>query len=173
MSELSSGEARGEALCPTTRTNHTRSLTRLIRKFRARVSRMMRGDDRRRAHAIERASNSVAAINDHMIVELLILGFILSLDNFRASIALGTVPFSFRRAVQVALMFGLWDGLMPLVGGHCSASYVSEAIGTIADVCGGESSWEYTACIFSSAHCGPQNLRNLTIRGRCSAFRSR
>jgi putative Mn2+ efflux pump MntP len=44
------------------------------------------------------------------------LGFVLSLDNFRVAIALGTVPFGLRRAVQVALTFGLWDGVMPLVG---------------------------------------------------------
>ena len=51
-----------------------------------------------------------------VLVELLVLGVTLSLDNFRASIALGTLPFSRRRAVQVALTFGLWDGLAPLAG---------------------------------------------------------
>jgi manganese efflux pump family protein len=70
-----------------------------------------------------------------MIVELLILGLVLSLDNFRASIALGTVPLTFRRTVQVALMFGLWDGVMPLVGLLLGA-YVSEATGTIAEYVG-------------------------------------
>ena len=70
-----------------------------------------------------------------MIVELLILGFTLSLDNFRASIALGTLPFSLSRAVQVALMFGLWDGLAPLVGGLLG-SYLGEAIEPIADYVG-------------------------------------
>jgi putative Mn2+ efflux pump MntP len=70
-----------------------------------------------------------------MIVELLILGLVLSLDNFRTSIALGTVPFSFRRTVQLALMFGMWDGVMPLVGLLLGA-YVSEAIGTVAEYAG-------------------------------------
>jgi manganese efflux pump family protein len=51
-----------------------------------------------------------------MIWEVLALGFVLGLDNFRVSIALGTVPFGLRRAVQVALTFGLWDAVMPLVG---------------------------------------------------------
>ena len=51
-----------------------------------------------------------------MIWEVLVLGFVLSLDNFRVSIVLGTVPFSMKRAVQVALTFGLWDAIMPLVG---------------------------------------------------------
>jgi putative Mn2+ efflux pump MntP len=70
-----------------------------------------------------------------MIVELLILGFVLSLDNFRTSIALGTVPFSFRRTVQVALMFGLWDAVMPLVGLLLGA-YIGEAVGTVAEYAG-------------------------------------
>ncbi|MFF8953345.1 manganese efflux pump MntP family protein [Streptomyces sp. NPDC014940] len=70
-----------------------------------------------------------------MIWEILALGFVLSFDNFRVSIALGTVPFGFRRAVQVALTFGLWDAVMPLVGlliGH----EIGESIGDVADVVG-------------------------------------
>jgi manganese efflux pump family protein len=67
-----------------------------------------------------------------MIVELLVLGFTLSLDNFRASIALGTLPFSRGRAVQVALTFGLWDGLGPLAG-VLLGRYFDQAIGPIAD----------------------------------------
>ena len=70
-----------------------------------------------------------------MIVELLVLGFTLSLDNFRASIALGTLPFSRGRAVQVALTFGLWDGLGPLAG-VLLGRYVNQAIGRIADYVG-------------------------------------
>ncbi|MET8183942.1 manganese efflux pump [Streptomyces sp. NPDC005336] len=41
----------------------------------------------------------------------------LSLDNFRSSIAIGTIPFGWRRAVQVSLVFGIWDALGPLLGG--------------------------------------------------------
>jgi putative Mn2+ efflux pump MntP len=70
-----------------------------------------------------------------MIIELLVLGFTLSLDNFRASIALGTLPFSRARAVQVALTFGLWDGLAPLTG-VLLGRYFGQAIGPIADVVG-------------------------------------
>jgi putative Mn2+ efflux pump MntP len=70
-----------------------------------------------------------------MIPELLILGFTLGLDNFRASIALGTIPFSRRRAVQVALTFGLWDGLAPLAG-VVLGRYFGQAIGPIADYVG-------------------------------------
>lgn len=70
-----------------------------------------------------------------MIVELSVLGFVLSLDNFRASIALGTLPFSRLRAVQVALTFGLWDGVAPLVG-VLLGRYLGEAIGPIAEYVG-------------------------------------
>jgi putative Mn2+ efflux pump MntP len=70
-----------------------------------------------------------------MVGSLLILGFTLSLDNFRTAIALGGLRLSWRRAVQVALVFGLCDGLAPLVGilvGH----YWSEAIGSTAEYVG-------------------------------------
>jgi manganese efflux pump family protein len=70
-----------------------------------------------------------------VIGSLLILGFTLSLDNFRTAIALGGLRMSRRRSVQVALMFGFWDGVAPLVGilvGH----YWSEAIGSTAEYVG-------------------------------------
>ena len=67
-----------------------------------------------------------------MIWEVFVLGFVLSLDNFRVAIALGTVPFGLKRAIQVALTFGLWDTIMPLVGlliGH----EIGEAVGNVAE----------------------------------------
>ena len=70
-----------------------------------------------------------------MIWEVLGIGFVLSLDNFRVAIVLGTVPFGVKRAAQVALTFGLWDTVMPLIGlliGH----QVGEAFGGIAEVVG-------------------------------------
>src|SRR5919197_2251044 len=67
-----------------------------------------------------------------MIVELLVLGFTLSLDKFRAPIALGSHLFSRGRAVQVALTFGLWDGLGPLAG-VLLGRYFGQTIGPIAD----------------------------------------
>jgi putative Mn2+ efflux pump MntP len=66
---------------------------------------------------------------------LLILGFFLSLDNFRVSIALGAFQFSWRRALRIAVVFGLWDGISPLVGvliGH----YLGQVIGPVADIIG-------------------------------------
>lgn len=70
-----------------------------------------------------------------MIWEVLALGFLLSLDNFRVAIVLGTVPFGFRRAVQIALTFGFWDVVMPLVG-LTVGSFVGDAIGPFAEYIG-------------------------------------
>ncbi len=69
------------------------------------------------------------------IAGLLVLAFTLSWDNFRSSVALGTVPFGVGRAVQIALIFGFWDALAPLVGGLLGR-YFSDAIGPIADYVG-------------------------------------
>jgi putative Mn2+ efflux pump MntP len=66
---------------------------------------------------------------------LLILGFTLSLDNFRTAIALGGLTLTWRRSVQVALVFGLCDGLAPLVG-ILVGQYWSEAIGSTAEYVG-------------------------------------
>jgi putative Mn2+ efflux pump MntP len=70
-----------------------------------------------------------------MIGSLLILGFTLSLDNFRTAIAFGGLRPNWRRSVQVAAMFGFWDGVAPLVGiliGH----YWSEKIGSTGEIVG-------------------------------------
>ena len=70
-----------------------------------------------------------------MLGSLLILGFTLSLDIFRTAIALGGLRLTWRRSVQVALVFGLCDGLAPLVG-ILIGLYWSEAIGSTAEYVG-------------------------------------
>jgi len=70
-----------------------------------------------------------------MIGSLLILGFTLSLDNFRTAIALGGLRLSLRRSLQVALVFGLCDGLAPLVG-ILIGLYWSETIGSTGEYLG-------------------------------------
>ncbi len=47
---------------------------------------------------------------------LLLLGFTLSLDSFRVSLTLGALKLKPWRQAQIALAFGLCDGLAPLVG---------------------------------------------------------
>jgi putative Mn2+ efflux pump MntP len=70
-----------------------------------------------------------------MIGDLLILGLTLSLDNFRTAIALGGLGLSSRHAGQVALAFGFWDGVAPLVG-ILAGQYVGGKIGSTAGYVG-------------------------------------
>ena len=70
-----------------------------------------------------------------MVGSLLILGFTLSLDNFRTAIALGALQPSWRRSVQIAGMFGFWDGVAPLVG-ILVGRYWSATIGSTAEYVG-------------------------------------
>jgi putative Mn2+ efflux pump MntP len=85
-----------------------------------------------------------------MIWEVLVLGFVLSLDNFRVSIALGTVPFGLKRAVQVALTFGLWDAIMPLVG-LLIGRQIGEAVGDAAELVGAAALGGYGLFLIISA----------------------
>jgi manganese efflux pump family protein len=67
------------------------------------------------------------------VISLLTLGFTLSLDNFRIAIVLGGLKPTLSRSVKTSLIFGLWDGVAPLVGiiiGH----YLSERIDSTADL---------------------------------------
>jgi putative Mn2+ efflux pump MntP len=57
------------------------------------------------------------------------------LDNFRTAIVLGALRLRWRRAVQVALVFGFWDALAPLVG-ILGGDYFAETIGSTADLVG-------------------------------------
>ena len=69
------------------------------------------------------------------MISLLILGFVLSLDNFRLAIALGVFKLSWRRALRIAVVFGLWDSFSPLVG-LLIGRYFGEEIGEAADFLG-------------------------------------
>ena len=90
-----------------------------------------------------------------MIWEVLVLGFVLSLDNFRISIALGTVPFGLKRAVQVALTFGLWDAVMPLVG-LLVGRQIGESVGEVADLVGAAALGGYGLFLVVSAIRNPE-----------------
>src|SRR3954454_12865742 len=70
-----------------------------------------------------------------MIGSLLVLRLTPSLDNSRPAPAFGGIPMSWRRSAEVALMFGFWDGMAPLVG-ILLGRYTSEAIGSTAEVAG-------------------------------------
>ena len=70
-----------------------------------------------------------------MLGELVVIGFTLSLDNFRTALLLGAFRLSWRRSAQVALVFGFWDALAPLVG-ILGGDYLGEAIGDTAEYVG-------------------------------------
>jgi putative Mn2+ efflux pump MntP len=70
-----------------------------------------------------------------MIGSLLLAGLALSLDNFRTSLVLGALRPSWPRSVQVAVTFGFWDGLAPLVG-ILVGRYLGQKIGSTADYVG-------------------------------------
>jgi manganese efflux pump family protein len=68
---------------------------------------------------------------------LLSLGFTLSLDNFRISIALGGLKPTLLRSVKTSLIFGMWDGAAPAVGilvGHYLSQRVDSTATTVAAI---------------------------------------
>jgi putative Mn2+ efflux pump MntP len=67
------------------------------------------------------------------VISLLALGLTLSLDNFRTSLVLGGLKPTLRRSVKTSLIFGLWDGIAPLVG-LIIGGYLSERIDSTADL---------------------------------------
>ncbi len=69
------------------------------------------------------------------VISLLILGFVLSLDNFRLAIALGAFKLNWGRALRLAVVFGLWDSFSPLVG-LLLGRYFGQEIGPVADTLG-------------------------------------
>jgi putative Mn2+ efflux pump MntP len=67
------------------------------------------------------------------LLALLTLGFTLSLDNFRIALVLGGLKPSWGTSVKTSLIFGLWDGVAPLVGIIVGA-YLSEQIDSTAEL---------------------------------------
>lgn len=66
---------------------------------------------------------------------MLSIGFTLSLDNFRSSLVLGGLKPTFFTSVVTSAIFGLWDGVAPLVGiliGHFLSDKISGTSDTIA-----------------------------------------
>ena len=67
------------------------------------------------------------------MIALLTLGFTLSLDNFRTSIVLGGLKPTLLRSVKTSFIFGLWDGIAPLVG-ILIGDYLSNKVDSTADM---------------------------------------
>ena len=64
-----------------------------------------------------------------------VMGFLLGLDSLRTSAALGAKSLSLRRRTRIALMFGLCDGLAPLLGLALGRAFVADVASWIK-LCG-------------------------------------
>ena len=84
------------------------------------------------------------------IGQLLILGFVLSLDNFRTTIAFGALGLRRGHALQVALAFGFWDAVAPLVG-ILLGGYLSQVIGSTGEYVGAALLGAYGLCLIVQA----------------------
>jgi putative Mn2+ efflux pump MntP len=67
------------------------------------------------------------------VIALLTLGFTLSLDNFRTALVLGALKPTLRQSVKTSLIFGVWDGVAPLVG-IIIGTYLSDRIDDTAEL---------------------------------------
>lgn len=71
-----------------------------------------------------------------MIFNLIGIGFILSLDNFRTSVTLGPLRFGWRRSALAAAVFGFFDALAPLAGLLLADYARREIAGPVSDIVG-------------------------------------
>ncbi|WP_337662470.1 manganese efflux pump MntP [Streptomyces sp. GESEQ-13] len=89
------------------------------------------------------------------LIPLVTLAFGLSLDNFRSAIAIGTIPFGWRRAVQISLIFGIFDTVGPLLGGLVG-HYLGGFLGEWAEYIGAAALGAYGLCFLVSAIRNPE-----------------
>lgn len=71
-----------------------------------------------------------------MFFDLVGIGFILSLDNFRTSLTLGPLRFGWRRNLLAAVVFGAFDALAPLVGLLLADYLRQELAGPVSEIVG-------------------------------------
>ena len=71
-----------------------------------------------------------------MVLNLIVLGLVLSLDNFRTAVILGPLRFPWRRALEIAAVFGVFDGVAPLAGDLLGHRVSQEIGGEVADSVG-------------------------------------
>ncbi len=87
---------------------------------------------------------------------LLLLAFALSLDSFRVSLGLGALKLSPLRQAQIAIAFGLCDGLAPLIGLLIGQSVIT-FIGTWTEPLGPIALFAYGAyVIYVSRRCATE-----------------
>jgi manganese efflux pump family protein len=91
------------------------------------------------------------------VIALLTLGFTLSLDNFRISIVLGGLKPTLRTSLKTSFIFGLWDGVAPLVGlivGH----FLSERIDSTAELVAAAGLAAYGLFLVTRALVSPEHV---------------
>ena len=86
---------------------------------------------------------------------LLTLGFTLSMDNFRTSIALGGLKPTLRQSAKTSFIFGLWDGIAPLVG-IIIGGYLSTKISDTAEMIGAAGLASYGLWVIVSSIRSPE-----------------
>lgn len=67
------------------------------------------------------------------MIGLIVLGFGLSLDNFRTSVVLGGLKPTLLQSTRTSAIFGLWDGVAPVIGMLVGA-YLSTRISDTAEM---------------------------------------
>jgi putative Mn2+ efflux pump MntP len=90
------------------------------------------------------------------VISLLTLGFTLSLDNFRTSLVLGGLKPTLGQSVRTSLIFGLWDGIAPLVG-LIIGGYLSEQIDSTADMIAAAGLLVYGLFVVAKALVSPED----------------
>jgi putative Mn2+ efflux pump MntP len=71
-----------------------------------------------------------------MVANLILVGFVLSLDNFRTAVILGPLRFAWRHALEIAAVFGFFDAVAPLAGILLGHDVSQEIGGGTADAVG-------------------------------------
>ncbi|HWC22986.1 MAG TPA: manganese efflux pump [Flexivirga sp.] len=87
---------------------------------------------------------------------LIALGFGLSIDNFRTSVVLGGLKPSLRQSAKTSLIFGLWDGVAPLVGMLIGA-FLSTRISNTADLIAAVGLGSYGLFVIYKAFTSPES----------------
>lgn len=87
---------------------------------------------------------------------LISLGVTLSLDNFRISIAMGGLKPTFRQSVKTSFIFGLWDGIAPLVG-IIIGDYLSKKVDSTATTVAAIGLFAYGLFIVARALARPEH----------------
>ncbi len=64
-------------------------------------------------------------LNLHYLLEVIIIGFVLSADSFSAAVAMGTRPFSEKDALYFAFSSGIAEALVTLIGAIAGSKVVS------------------------------------------------